>query len=351
MAIDRTNYELWFTDWADNNLNPEQISELAAFLRENPDLAEEFRNPGHISLEPPATGFTHKKSLLRSSEDMFDYLCAAYFENDLTDIQKSELEEMVRNDPEKQRSLSLMMKTRLAPPVGTYQNKNLLLRRPAARKNIWLPVLELGVAAVIAVLLMLSFFKPSGITGTTENRAALARIDSSNDATQSLPIQQVPPVITANNTKPSGKVRDRSLGNVKAVTPEATPDINTDKVSPVDKITVKPYLFVAEAMTDNELASFNPGSIPAEADDDRSRIGKFLAKTFREKILRDENAADTPLKGYELAEAGVTGINKLFGWDMGFVTNNDENGKPSSVNFTSRLVKFTAPVKKSEQAE
>jgi hypothetical protein len=87
------------------------------------------------------------------------------------------------------------------------------------------------------------------------------------------------------------------------------------------------------------------------AYDDRSRIGKFIAQTFRDKILKEDTPEDTPLKGYEIAEAGIEGLNKLFGWEMALTRNNDENGDLKSLYFSSRTIKFNAPVKNNEQSQ
>jgi hypothetical protein len=54
------------------------------------------------------------------------------------------------------------------------------------------------------------------------------------------------------------------------------------------------------------------------------------------------------LKAYEIAEAGVSGLNKLLGWEMALDERKDENGKLKSVYFSSKILKFNAPVKNSE---
>ena len=60
---------------------------------------------------------------------------------------------------------------------------------------------------------------------------------------------------------------------------------------------------------------------------------------------------DTPLKSYEIAEAGIEGINKLLGWDMALVRTNDDSGELKSLYFSSRLIKFNAPVRKNVTAQ
>jgi hypothetical protein len=102
-----------------------------------------------------------------------------------------------------------------------------------------------------------------------------------------------------------------------------------------------------EAIPNTLIALNSPVTIPAY-DDGRSRLSKFIAKTFREKILKEKNAKDSPLKVYEIAEAGVSGLDKLLGWEMALDEKKDGNGELKSVYFSSKLLKFNAPVKKSE---
>jgi len=81
--------------------------------------------------------------------------------------------------------------------------------------------------------------------------------------------------------------------------------------------------------------------------DERSKAGQFIAKFFHEKIMKDTTAVNRPVESYEIAVAGITGLNKLLGWEMSLQKNADENGDVKSYYFSSRLLKFKSPVKKS----
>ncbi len=83
-------------------------------------------------------------------------------------------------------------------------------------------------------------------------------------------------------------------------------------------------------------------------EDDRNKLSKFIARTFREKILKEETGSDAPVKPYEIAAAGIDGLNRLFGWDMALVRVNDEEGDLKSIYFSSRILKFNAPVRKTD---
>ena len=96
------------------------------------------------------------------------------------------------------------------------------------------------------------------------------------------------------------------------------------------------------------LGKVEDGTTASDYDEERSKLSRFIARTFRERILKEPSSADTPLKAYEIAEAGVTGLNKLLGWEMDLDERKDEKGELSSVYFNSKILKINAPVKKSE---
>ncbi|MGE5418565.1 MAG: hypothetical protein ACM3UT_00190, partial [Chloroflexota bacterium] len=105
---------------------------------------------------------------------------------------------------------------------------------------------------------------------------------------------------------------------------------------------------------DNMIMPFTATFIPPEKtdpDDGRSNVGRFMARHFRSNVLREEAPSDAPLKGYEIAEAGIDGLNKLLGWEMALTKRTDENGDVKAVNFNSRMLKFNTPVKNNSSAE
>ena len=57
MKIDRSNYEIWFIDWLDGNLNSLQIEQLKLFLDQNPDLKEEFNDLTPVKLVSSGNSF------------------------------------------------------------------------------------------------------------------------------------------------------------------------------------------------------------------------------------------------------------------------------------------------------
>ncbi|MBN1989146.1 MAG: hypothetical protein JW783_07120 [Bacteroidales bacterium] len=90
MRINRGNYELFFIDYIEGNLSPNDSQELLLFLDLNPDLKEELEAISQTILVPPAATPGFNKQLLKKSEhdtlgidNHDDYLCIAFLEGDL----------------------------------------------------------------------------------------------------------------------------------------------------------------------------------------------------------------------------------------------------------------------------
>jgi hypothetical protein len=366
MEIDRSNYEIWFTDWNDGNLNSLQIDQLKVFLSENPDLREEFNDFNSMNLFPSAISFNKKEHLKKSPSDIsrsqFDYLCAAYVENDLSGSQQTELKEIIDMYPDKKKTFDLIQKTRLVPPKINYKHKDLLLKRTAFQKIIRFSIIGLSAAAAVALLIVAYSVIP-GNTSLNNNRSAENVVSDSTYQKPSL-ITVPDRIFKDNGSVPAEQKNEKSLANFNKTEPVyAHSDLetalsddslvrkNADNDITVNKVPVYTRIDLKKEIISNTLVASNTTIYVPDVEEDRSDLGRFISKTFREKLLKEKTPPDSPLKGYEIAEAGVTGLNKLFGWEMALDKKNDDNGQLKSVYFSSKILKFNAPVKKSEPSE
>jgi hypothetical protein len=360
MQIDRSNYEIWLIDWLDGKLTEVQIRELQYFLKENPDLDEEFEDFGLFRLRPLNSEFLLKKNLIKIpaelTDSQFDYLCAAYIENDLSSEQQTELKEIILSDPAKNKSFELIRKMKLVPPAASYNGKSRLTKRTLAFKIIRLSVIGLSAAAVFAAGLFLFNPKPAGITGLEKtdrivkndnpivNEAIRGTSTVSEKKKSSSSSNQINKQVYATSTNSSSAL---SESEIKEHIPKNDPEkilvktINTARIS--HKIDLK-----AKTLP-NSLIELKSSNFTAAYDDGRSKFSKIIAKTFREKILKEQAPRDKPLKAYEIAEASVSGLNKILGWEMALDEKRSDDGKTEKIYFNSRILKFNAPVKKSGQ--
>lgn len=346
MKPDRSNYEIWFIDWLDGNLDSNQIEELNIFLDKNPDLREEFRELSPVVIEHSDSQYKNKKSLMRSpadiSESQFEYLSVAFLENDLTTEQKTELIEITELDADKKRSFELIQKTRISPVSLTYAHKSKLLRRTPSQIVIRLSIIGLSAAAVSTFIITTFLNSPREISDSINNTASIIIPEKIIQ----IPVEREKEVRLIPVIKEQADIIKTELA--VGIPNDSVENSIIVKDNGINKINFSSDLVLSESIASNTLmASGITFSVPEE-DDGRSNVSRFISKTFREKILREKAAPDSPLKGYEIAEAGVTGLNKLLGWEMALDKNNDENGELSSVYFSSKLLKFNTPVKKSE---
>jgi hypothetical protein len=364
MHIDRSNYEIWFIDWLDGNLNNHQVEQLELFIDQNPDLREEFNDLAPVNPAPSGISFQHKEHLKKSlsdiSESQLEYLCVAYHENDLPESQHAELLEIVNRYPEKKKTFDLIHKTILSRERVNYKNRSLLLKQTAFQKAIRLSFIVLSTAAAISLIIVVSSVIHGTITLKPDSSANNSLSDSTLQSPSSVKVADI--ILTDKLPVPAEKeIEYRSVSPIK--NDNATAVYNRNIIAPPDdsllrktenqkmtinKVPVYRNVDMVKGIASDKIIASNTRFIIPDAEDERNKIGKFISKTIREKLLKEKTPPDSPLKGYEIAEAGVTGLNKLLGWQMVLDMRNDENGKPRSVYFSSQILKLNAPVKKKE---
>jgi hypothetical protein len=248
---------------------------------------------------------------------------------------------------------------RLSPVSLSYKHKKRLNRRTFAGNVIRLSLVGLSAAAIISLVFITSVSKPGPQQVRFEKTAQTTVVDST---IQKPALEKAPKVIKTEKKIISSK---KQIRNILALSPKTVSSMSEPNQNlPVqndpllgstdlpriliNKISVSPDIDLNLETVPNTLIALNYIVPVPEYDDGRSRLSKFIAKTFREKILKVKSAKDSPLKVYEIAEAGVSGLDKLLGWEMALDERKDVNGELKSVYFSSKILKFNAPVKKSE---
>jgi hypothetical protein len=174
MRPDRSNYEIWFTDWLDEISAKNRLGSLR-FSEGESDLEEELNGLALVFLNPPHSIFGGKKELEQSpeslSESQFEHLCIASLENDLTPGQKAELDEVIGCDETKRKNFELFQKLKLKPLTGSFARKNSIKKLTVSQKIYRLSVIGLSTAATIALLISLFLLLPENSGRGTEQIA------------------------------------------------------------------------------------------------------------------------------------------------------------------------------------
>ena len=363
MKPDRSNYQIWFTDSLDGNLSAREVEELKVFLKENPDLNEELNGLTIMSLNPPDFTFSGKKVLARSpeslSEEQFEYLCIASLENDLTPGQKSEINEIISRDDRKRKSFELIRKLKLKPFSASFAGKRSIKKLTTGQKIFRLSVIGLSAAATIAIIVSIFQFTTENKRESTQTAQIITPDTIFIESGQPVSVKEPETNTIRNSGRPAFRksITEILVSEVNLTLPEQfnqeAPDSFPVFLRPEALNSLKveiPENFIAAYTPEaHSLRVYDPDYNPPLIEY-RSNVQLFLARLFHEKIMKDTNSGTRPVESYEIAQAGIKGLNKLFGWEIALHKNTDENGDIRSYNFNSRLLKFNAPVKKPVKA-
>jgi hypothetical protein len=176
MKIDRNNYELFFIDYIDGNLNEKHIDQLLDFLKENPDLASELKGIETIEFSDgiiTVPDFSYLKKTDFDSEELFEENCIRVIEGNLSEEEKEQFFFHLKANEHHRQIFQLYKATVLQPDlrISYHEKEGLKKSNPVF---ILKPLL--AVAAIfIFVLFLLS---PSKITNYNINNPIVLNIES-----------------------------------------------------------------------------------------------------------------------------------------------------------------------------
>lgn len=366
MKPDRTNYEIWIIDYLDGNLTQDQIFALYDFLKENRDIKDEFTDLYAFYNKISEGSYKYKSKLKKSasdiSESQFELLCVAASENDLDEMQQEEFNEIINEDPSRKKTYELFKNLKLKPPKAEFRHKK-SLKKVTLRQKVYLySSIVMGAAATI---LLLFYLLGPPAAKTPDNQIAAAQEDTVKTAPAFF-ITRVPPIkapeVREINTEPKSlpspqqKVRKTEIVAVAQNTAINDNIVESDSNSidiikrelNISKITGLNDILVNEPELNASLVAINTTFNNSEMMENEGRFNRFIARVVRKNILKSDTTIQGNLKVYEIADAGIKGLNKLLGWQMSLEKEKNDKGEVESVYFSSRLLKFNAPVRKVE---
>jgi len=160
-SINTYNYEAWFLDFCEGNLDAHQLKELLAFLDEHPELKKELDDFENSSLNPEEHVFEDKKRLKKKSDiDHLNYetFIIGSIENQLSVAHEDELQAFLETEEAYQKDDQLYRKLKLTPdPQLVFKDKESLKRR----RGLVVPlIIRYGTVAAVGVILISLFLWP-----------------------------------------------------------------------------------------------------------------------------------------------------------------------------------------------
>lgn len=347
MTITRDNYEPYFLDFLDGNLKEDQIDQFLDFLELNPDLKEELQLLENVTLPEEQIEFSGKDNLYKSSADFkaaTESKMIASLEGDLDSDEQKSFETWLVNHPELKKEYELFSKIRLTPdPTIKFPEKKKLYRKSGNQ------IILTWVARAAAVIVLLwgvnSLFQNEDTRPLQNSSKEVASLNSKKE-----PVKQVESGEKNQKTEAIDIVK---TGKTSTPTePEFIPE--NIKTQPEEKSTVKEKLLVRDFTT---LAEISPRtaaleSIPVENQlafshvetvqkiNDQSKvmtIDEFLAS--KAKKVGNEGL----LSAHRIIRAGLGIASELSGERIGY---KEKDGKITSLDFESKLMAFSIPLKK-----
>ncbi len=375
MDINRQNFETYFIDYLDGRLDPGQVAELLSFLGKNPDLERELKEFENIQIKPREILFPGKESLRKTISDIpvinesnFEEYCIAKIEGDLRAKDEVILEQYLADFPGKRKDFELFAKTILQPDTIFFKDKT-SLKKPYAglmigRRTMWAYV----SAAASIVILFILFIGTDWKLFQKKNQLALSETESSNQKTELVQKNIVPPEsekitepgnkeLISNKEKPvilkeSGDNRELSNfilehSQIETLTTEKSPrrdliiEKTLEKLEPKGIIQVKQPVLLADLRFSREIIGEQP---------DKSgflTIRQFAIREFKSKVLLEDEEKINPdrFSVWDMADAGVKGVNKLVGWNMELDKIYDEKGIITALAFNSGTLAFNTSLK------
>ncbi|HVN58372.1 MAG TPA: hypothetical protein VMT63_08760 [Bacteroidales bacterium] len=357
-APDRNDYQVWLIDYLDGTLDSTREAALFAFLEKNPDLKEELEDIRSLPHPGNMAEFRGKDLLKKNTSNIpagqFEILCIADAENDLDDAGRGELLEIISPDPGRRKIYEEIAKIKLKAPAITFRGKSRLKKLTTGGKIVRYSIALLSAAAAVTLILL-----SVNTSGTAErHRGELSM--ATNQGNNALTVENIRPRVTApsivkpkDEVKVAVKVRKAVTGSVSALPPVINVDTSGPGCARIEISAVSFRQFTYEAqIPDIQLASMNLPAVINDYDPEEDRgPGRAFIRFFREKILKSPDKSKMTIDAFEIADAGVTLLNKAFGWDMSLKKNTAGKGETQSVQFKSGLLKFSTPVKKSSASE
>ena len=354
--IKRNNYEEYFVDFLDGNLNQAEKEQLFLFLDANPDLKEELENfDGELVIKGDEVSYEKKSILLKKSllteviSTNFDELCIANLERDLNQVEEKYFQELINEDPKKRKEFEVFKLTKFSCEEAIVFKHKHILKKIAKPRFKWNYAI-ISTAASIVILTGIYFLLRKQNTPLiekpiTEIKDQLKSV-SENKKTEKENIEKVEAIniylAVGNKTVNEVKLDIVKENNVIDYTQS---EITENRYSDIDKLAALNVPFeIGSTINTIGLHQTNRSgylkNTKSGEEEQYFNVGSFLASRVFNKTEKKK------LEWFDVAQASVEGINKLTGTSMSLERKYDENGNPDKTEFNSKLIAFSTPAKK-----
>lgn len=345
--ITRENYESFFLDYLEGNLEEILIDQFLDFLEQNPDLKEELHLFENIHLPEPPLAYPGKKQLYKTpadEKDAFNLKAVARMEGDLQEEERQQFDTFLALNPELQKEAALFEHTRLqADPTITYPGKDKLYKNSSTVILInWL-----GRIAAVAILLWGMYFlfqNEKQVSSPTRYKsvASVKTPDKTAPGVESPKAETQTETLQPAENKPAPPTQ-KELTQADPVA--AKEPLATHQALEHERLELEQIPSLAAQLqsipVEGELAAIQPpAGNEAQEPHKVMSVEEYLAS-------RAKKATSESLRpAHRILRVGLNAASELSGDRIEYSV---KNGKVTSLGFDSKLLAFSIPLQKNKK--
>ncbi|NOR74627.1 MAG: hypothetical protein GQ525_05665 [Draconibacterium sp.] len=348
MEININNYEAYFIDYLERNLDERLVDEFLEFLQQNPDLKEELSLLETVSIEPENISFNKKENLFKQkldSEKEFNKASVANLEGDISVSDKLELEKYIAEHTEKKRDILLFDKTKLQPDETIIFSKKKRLYHHSTQRNIFVWAGRVAAILIIAFAFFTLIDRPTNEL-VSENKV-IKPVDKKEKKTVTKELKQIP--VEVKKKDPIGIKQSTKKPAIKQTVPKQKHKSlreNTQGRMKHEDVAMNRTQIEIPAEMNSITASLNIKQPEAEMATMYITITPNSADYYEEKLFVDivkEKTGINKFKFNKITKAGLNLVSSISKDKFKYETNNE--GKITEYNYESRLLAFSIPSK------
>lgn len=342
MKITRDNYESFFIDYMEGNLQENLIDQFLDFLNQNPDLKEELHLFEEVRLPKEQLVFQEKNLLYKNAADetrRLENTAVAYLEGDLNADENKAFETYIAAHPELKKEYDLFTKTRLVADSGIkYQHKQKLYKKSGT-------VIVLNwVARAAAVVILLwgvnSVIQTQNTPEPQKTKTELAEVSPKPVLTikkaDSEKIGQETATPVKNKPVIAKVIQEQTKVEPKEILPENSNPTDRDLTELAQITPIIPQL--DQEQVETQLAfSHSVNVMKINEAKNVVSVEEFLA--MQAKKVGKEGL----FSAQRIARLGLNVASEISGDRIGYKV---KDGKIASVGFESKLMAFSIPLEK-----
>lgn len=349
MKITRDNYEVYFLDYLEGNLDENLVNDFIDFLRQNPDLKAELEIAGMVKVDLENVTFGNKEKLYKEKYDLkqeFNRAAVARMEGELQENEKAEFEKYLSTHPDKQKEAALFEKTRLKADKSIVFKKKRKLYHYSAGKTILLWSTRIAAILILGLLVYRTTDTFLNQDIMPENQVAVSEMNPKEepaepDAVPVKPEKKDEPVPVEEKVSEPARKTEPKKEPAKSLRETTRGRMDHERIAEA-RIPVE----IPEKLSPRD-ASFSIRQPEVALAHVKISLPDTPAEFYEERLLADVVREKTGIGNLSLnkvAKAGLNLVSAVSGEKFSFETNND--GQITELNYDSRLLAFSVPTKK-----